>query len=111
MPEASVPPVAAPIVVSDSGGDGSDSDVAENLDVTIRPPQGWNAHCFILTWPRDDTNKQRRLDQLVEKLRRYGPHIVVAHERHQDEGGHLHAFIKCDNKLRFRQARFFDFDG
>jgi len=110
MSQASLPPFGPPIIVPVDNG-GSDSDVAENLDVTIRPPNGWNAHSFIVTWPRDNTDKQQRLDQLVDKLRRYGPNVVVSHEQHEDGEGHLHAFIKCDSKLRFRSSRFFDFDG
>lgn len=65
----------------------------------------------FLTYPRCDSPKEELLAHLVTLLTAYTPHIRVAHELHDDEGHHLHAFIRLERKLDTRSERFFDYRG
>jgi len=91
-------------------------DVQEEEDVPGAGPiqRGrlrFNGKLFFLTYPRDETDKGVRLEQLVERLLPYGPHIRCASEEHGDGGKHLHVFVKLDRRLQVRETRYFDFDG
>jgi len=66
---------------------------------------------LFLTYPRDDTDPQQRLEEIVGKLIRFETDIRVAQEDHDDGGKHLHVFIHSNTKIQTRDARYFDFNG
>lgn len=68
------------------------------------------ARNIFLTYPQADGLTRQ---QLVDHLRGLLPvkHILVAQERHADEGIHYHCVVECTRKIDTRNARFFDLDG
>lgn len=71
-------------------------------------PARLQGRLFFLTYPRNDEHP----DQLVAFLKEI-PHFkrcVVAREKHDDGGYHLHAAIELDKRIE-RKFTFFDFNG
>jgi len=61
--------------------------------------QGW-----FLTYPKCDLSPKEALDKLHEtgKLVEF----VVAQEKHQDGTNHIHAFIKYEKKVEWKEDRW-----
>lgn len=69
----------------------------------------WNAKQFLLTFSRNNTEKQTVADRAIQA---YGDNIdwmMVAEEVHQDGCPHLHVALKFKKRMDVRQHNFFDF--
>lgn len=70
-----------------------------------------NAKNIGLTWPRCDIPKERALEFLRGLAGDNLDYVIVCREQHEDEGYHLHAFLKTIRPIQTRNPRFFDLDN
>jgi len=61
-----------------------------------------------LTYPRCDVPKEEALRILVDTLSDWEPNIRIGHELHDDEGDHLHGYIRLTRIANIRDERKFD---
>lgn len=62
-----------------------------------------------LTYPQCEVDPQSCVDHLRTLLANYEPDlIIVAQEKHKNEGLHLHAYVRLAKQLDTRDQRFFD---
>lgn len=72
----------------------------------------WQSRATGLTYPQCGVDKEVLRDWLMTKLGGFGvAYLVVAHEKHQDGGDHLHAGFVLEKKPNVRQSNFFDYEG
>ncbi|QGH72417.1 MAG: Rep protein [CRESS virus sp. ctpVY4] len=83
------------------------------MDENVPHPLQWNSKQFFITWPRCPIPAPVALEDIINILygrqrQRESFHIRMAQEEHDDGGLHLHAFIRLDKALRFRNSSLFD---
>lgn len=66
---------------------------------------------ILLTYPQCSEKKEDLLNFLIEKLKDKDPTITVGHEKHKDEGDHLHSYIQLKKNVNYSNPRCFDFNG
>ena len=69
----------------------------------------FTAKVLFATFPQCPTDKQVALDNLLSRWKADIVYAVVAHEKHKDEGDHLHVLVKFFGPTHFRVATFADF--
>lgn len=64
---------------------------------------------FFLTYPKCTLTKEEVLQKLPlrEDIREY----VISQEKHMDGTDHIHCVVHYSNRIRTRDARYFDIDG
>jgi len=70
-----------------------------------------SAKQFFITYPRCDLDVEdvlARLNQLATMKERDIGRYVMATEKHQDEGKHIHVYLKSSRKLNVRNEYYFD---
>jgi len=74
-----------------------------------------NAKNWFLTVPQTDMGKEEALRRLIDKFNGdpnkgslLAKFIRVAHEKHKDEGNHLHVYLSLDRPLQTRRMDYFD---
>ena len=69
----------------------------------------FGAKLLFATFPQCPTDKQVALDNLLTAWRTEIAYAVVAHEKHKDEGDHLHVLVKFLSQKEARTPTFADF--
>lgn len=66
---------------------------------------------FFLTFPQNTLDKALALSRIVDKWDESLIFALVAHEKHKDEGDHLHIVFKLNGPINIKDPAFFDFIG
>lgn len=66
---------------------------------------------FFLTYPQCDTTKEQAMDNVKEYFKDDKGIYVVAHEKHEDGGNHLHIYVEITNKHTITNPNAFDVLG
>lgn len=65
---------------------------------------------IFLTYPQCTATREELLEHLQTLLRDNSlTYVVIGLETHQDGSPHLHCYLNCEEQVRTRNKRFFDF--
>ena len=69
------------------------------------------ARHYFLTFPQCDTTKEEAMKRIKDKWNKIIEKVVVGHEKHKDEGDHLHIYLGFKSQHLATNTDHFDFIG
>lgn len=67
---------------------------------------------LLLTYPKNEGNKNKLMEMLLAKLESKDVlYAVCAEENHEDGSPHLHAYVQLKSQTNFKNANCLDFNG